>query len=108
MSIKDIRSQGVVQCGHFTDKLGLQMRTSALFDAKNFGFFEIYGVSVRTKGVRTYCRQCRHFADKGEREVNFSRVCADVFYGQPLVRLLSVSAGLLFTVDIRAAIQLSK
>jgi len=32
------------------------MRTSALFDAKNFGIFEIYGVSARTKGgepVRT-------------------------------------------------------
>jgi len=24
------------------------MRTSALFDAKNSGFFEIYGVSART------------------------------------------------------------
>jgi len=29
---------------------GLQMRTSALFGAKNFGFFEIYGVSARTRG----------------------------------------------------------
>jgi len=29
----------------------LQMRTSALLDAKNFGFFEFYGVSVRTRGV---------------------------------------------------------
>jgi len=39
---------------------GLQMRTSALFDAKNFGFFEIYDVSVRTRGVeplRTVCGQ---------------------------------------------------
>jgi len=40
------------------------MRTSALFGAKSFGFYEIYGVSARTKG-------------KG---VNFSRFCADVFY----------------------------
>jgi len=30
-----------VQCGHFTDKEGgvIQMRTSALFSAKIFGFF---------------------------------------------------------------------
>jgi len=26
------------------------MRTSALFDAKNFGIFEIFDVSVRTRG----------------------------------------------------------
>jgi len=28
----------------------LQMRTSALFGAKNFRFFKIYGVSARTRG----------------------------------------------------------
>jgi len=38
------------------------MRTSALFEAKNFGFFEIYGVSARTRGeevepVRTFFGQ---------------------------------------------------
>jgi len=37
------------------------MRTSTLFGAKNIGFFEIYGVSARTRGgvepVRTFCRQ---------------------------------------------------
>jgi len=54
------------------------MRTYALFGSKNFGFFEITGVSARTRGkgvepVRT----------KGE-GVNFSRFCADVFYGRPL------------------------
>jgi len=39
-----------VQCGHFSDKGGiLQMRTSVLFDAKIFGFFEIYDVSIRTR-----------------------------------------------------------
>jgi len=32
------------------DKGGLQMRTSALFRAKNMGFFEIYGKSARTRG----------------------------------------------------------
>jgi len=40
------------------------MRTSALLDAKNCGFFEINGVSARTRGV------------------NFSRFCADVLYGR--------------------------
>jgi len=42
-----------IQCGNFMAKGGrgaLQMRTSALFDAKNFGFFEIYGVSTWTTG----------------------------------------------------------
>jgi len=36
------------------------MRTSALFGAKNFGFFKIYGVSALTRGVepvRTFCGQ---------------------------------------------------
>jgi len=33
--------RGFVQCRHFVDKggRGLQMQTSALFGAKNFGFF---------------------------------------------------------------------
>jgi len=51
------------------------MRTSALFGAKNFGFFEIYGVSTRTR----------------EEGVNFSRFCADVFYGRPLKLNLNVN-----------------
>jgi len=45
------------------------MRTSALFGKKNFGFFEIYGVSAPTKGEG----------------VNFLQFCADVFYGWPLI-----------------------
>jgi len=34
------------------------MHMSALFEAKNLGFFVIYGVSARTRGVepaRTFC-----------------------------------------------------
>jgi len=59
------------------------MRTSALLREKIFGFFEFYGVSAQTGGrgvepVRIFCRQ------KG-REVNFSRICADVFYGRFLM-----------------------
>jgi len=37
----------------------LQMRTSAFFGAKDFGFFEIYGVPARTRRiepVRTFFR----------------------------------------------------
>jgi len=44
------------------------MRTSAFFGAKTFGFFKILSVSARTRGEG----------------VNFSRFCADVFYGRPL------------------------
>jgi len=58
------------------------------FGAKTFGFFEIYGVSSRTRGegikpVRTFCGQ-------GE-GVNFSRFCADIFYGRPQSLLLSTT-----------------
>jgi len=53
--IKNVRSQEwFVQFGHFADKWGGSSDwTSALFDAKNSGFFEIYGVFARTrrKGV---------------------------------------------------------
>jgi len=47
------------------------MRTSALFGAKNFEFFEIYGVSARTRG---------------EEGVDFSRFCADAFHGRPVMK----------------------
>jgi len=84
--MKDVCSQGggrFVQYGHFADKGEgvLQMRTSALFGAKNFGFFEIYDVPAQTRRVepvRTFCGQ-------GGEEVNFSRFCADVFHGRPLM-----------------------
>jgi len=57
------------------------MWTSAFFGAKNFGFFEIYGVSAWTSGGGL--SQCGHFANKGE-VVNFSRFCEDFFCGRPL------------------------
>jgi len=38
------------------------MRTSVLSGANNFGFFEIYGVSIRTRAEAL--SQCGHFADK--------------------------------------------
>jgi len=56
------------------------MRTSALFDAKNRKFFEIYGVSAwtRERGLS----QCGHFSNKG---INVPRFCANVLYGRPLI-----------------------
>jgi len=64
LSIKDVRSQGVVQCGHFAEKegYGSSDATHALFDAKDFGYFEIYGVFAQTCGrgiepVRIFCEQ---------------------------------------------------
>jgi len=39
------------------------MRTSTLFGAKNFGFFEIYGVSAWTRGEGV--KPVRTFTDKG-------------------------------------------
>jgi len=34
------------------------MRTSSLSGAKNFGFFEIYGVSARTRGIESVWASC--------------------------------------------------
>jgi len=76
-SIKDVRSQGewgFVQCGHFADKRGvgvLQLRTSALFGAKNSDF---------SKSM-----VCPH--GQGGRGVNFSRF---FFYGRPLMIIVSI------------------
>jgi len=47
------------------------MRTSALFGAKTFGFFEIYDVCARTSGEMGLS-QCGHFADKGGRDQFFA------------------------------------
>jgi len=52
LSIKDVHSQGVVQCGHFADKWVLQMWTSALFGAKNFGCLENLWCVRTDKGRR--------------------------------------------------------
>jgi len=45
------------------------MPTSVLFSAKHLEFFEIYGVSERTR-EEGGLSQCGHFADKGD-GVNF-------------------------------------
>jgi len=55
-----------------------QMRTSALLGAKISGFFEVYGVSARTRRIEPV----RTFYGQGG--VKLSRFCADVLYGRPL------------------------
>jgi len=55
------------------------MQTSALFSTKNVGFFDIYGVSARTRGVEPV----RTFSGQGGVWVNFSQFCVDVIYGYP-------------------------
>jgi len=70
------------QCRHFEDK-GIGVSSDAdvrTFWCKNFGSFEIYGVSARTRELS----QCGHFSNKVGGGVNFSRFCADIFYGRPL------------------------
>jgi len=47
------------------------MRTLALFDEKNIGFFEIYGVCVRTDKVGV--EPVRIFCGQRERAVDFFR-----------------------------------
>jgi len=68
---------GVCPVLTFSDKGGgvLQIRTSALFDAKKFGFFEIYGESARTRRVEPL----RTFGGQGERGQFFAILC-----GRPL------------------------
>jgi len=57
LSIKDVCSQEeVVRCGYFANK-GRGALDADVFGAKNFGFFEIYGV----------LSQCGHFVDNGEK-----------------------------------------
>jgi len=61
----------------------LKIQTSTFFRVENFGFFEIYFVSVRTRE-----NQCGHFADKGV-VFGFSQFCANVIYGRSLIVTLN-------------------
>jgi len=58
------------------------MRASALFCAKNTGFFKIYGVSTRTRGEGL--SQCGHFADKGRGGSIFGDFVRTYFMDGPL------------------------
>jgi len=56
----------------------LQVRTSALFVAKNCGYFEIYGVSARTRW-----RGCWASTDKGGGGQLFSILCGRRLWTAP-------------------------
>jgi len=58
---------------------------------KNIGFFEIYGVSARTRGLI----QCGYFSDKGGR-VNLSRFCAEILYERPLTENILIVLHIVF------------
>jgi len=63
LSIKDVRSQGGVQCDHFSDKVGSSSADVCIFWCKkNFRFLENYSVSTRTGGLTS--DQCGYFVDK--------------------------------------------
>jgi len=58
------------------------MRTSALFGAKNSGFFEIYGVFARTV-EKEGLRKCEHFAVKGKGNQFFAILCRRLLWTVP-------------------------
>jgi len=58
------------------------------FWCKNFGFFEIYGVSGTVRTDKGWLSQCGYFSDKGGGD-QFSQFYTDVFYGR-IVQLLSL------------------
>jgi len=79
LSIKDVRSQGeFVQCGHFSDKGSFFKCERPHFLVQKSSNFSKFMVCPH--GQRELS-QCGHFSDKGGERVNFSRFCADVFYG---------------------------
>jgi len=61
----------------------LQMRTSALFGVINCGFFEIYGVSARSRG-KVGLSQCGHFADKEGGGQFFAILCERLLWTAPI------------------------
>jgi len=75
----------VVQCGHLSDKGGvrvLQMQTFALFGAKNSGFFEVYGMSARTRG-RGEVEPVRTFFGQEWRGSIFAILCGRLLWTTP-------------------------
>jgi len=81
--MKVVRSQGVLSSAEILRTRGvLQMRTSALFGAKN-RFFEIW--CVRTDKERREVNPVWTIYKQEVKVVNISRFCADVFYGRLLI-----------------------
>jgi len=67
-----VKGERICPVRTFAYKGALQIWTSTLFGARNFGFFEIYRVSVWTREGETLS-QC----GQGRLGVNFSRFCTD-------------------------------
>jgi len=90
LSIKDVRSHGgELSSADILQTRGvLQMRTSALFEAKILDFSKFivcsHGKGEGDEPVRIFCRQ-------GGGGVNISRICVDVFYGRPLILIIGRS-----------------
>jgi len=81
-SIKDVRSQGFVQCGHFADKGGgkvLQMRTSARFGTKTSDFSKFMVCPHGQGGLS----QCGHFSDKRGGGQFFEILCVRLLWTAP-------------------------
>jgi len=72
------------------------MFTTALFGANN-GIFEIYGLNRMDMWGRGLS-QC----EQGE-GINFSRFCADVLYGRPII-LINLRLSVIEITNIRAGL----
>jgi len=71
------------------------MRTTALFGAKYYGFFEIYGVSARTRGLS----QCGHFrTSRGKFSVI---LCRRLLWTAPNDNFFNVNVILLLFYNVR-------
>jgi len=80
-------------CGQGGNSLYADVRS---FWRENIGFFEIYGISARTREEEELS-QCGHLRTRG---VNFSRFCADVFYGLYGLFMNGLFYGLLFMASL--------
>jgi len=78
LSRKDVCSQGGwgLSSADILQTRGSSDADVRTFWCKNLKFFEIYGVSAQTRGVKPV-------RTRGRR-VNFLRYCGDFFYGRPL------------------------
>jgi len=64
----------------------LQMRTSALFDAKNIGFLKFMVCQHGQRGLS----QCGHFVDKGRGGQIFAILCGRLLWTAPLYSFQTV------------------
>jgi len=76
------QSEGVVQCRQFADKgkSSSDADVCTFWCKKLWIFQNLWWVRTEKEGVG-WAMQCGHFSDK-RGGINFSRFCADVFYGR--------------------------